>query len=116
MLNGFGILFVGGKLRYFGFFKDDCRDGLGIYRLNENCIYIGYWKQSTFNGNGVLLTHNNAVISGKFSDDANCKGTVTLLNGEKYDGQIKAMKHDYRLCSVAINAFKKKDLDLENIK
>jgi len=80
--EGYGknIWYAGEKRgqKYLGYFKDDVRNGFGVYSdINDGqeITYIGEWKNGIKNGIGVLYRGDKVIDSGYWSNDAHIKDT-----------------------------------------
>lgn len=105
--EGYGINVHDGGDIYFGYYKNDARDGHGIYSfvpkkkgndlLSE--FYYGFWKHDTKNGQGIYLwlredsskkpftdfeNSNFQAFVGELERDMFKKGTLLSKEGEDY--------------------------------
>ena len=105
--EGYGINVHDGGDIYFGYYKNDSRDGHGIYSfvpkkkgndlLSE--FYYGFWKHDTKNGQGIYLwlredsskkpftdfeNSNFQAFVGELERDMFKKGTLLSKEGEDY--------------------------------
>jgi hypothetical protein len=113
-LNGYGVMTWGGKAQghvntkaqadaqlstlngavYIGDFKDDLRDGLGIFRC-AHYEYVGTWSRGMKNGWGVMLSPNEEEYTGEFVDGW-MEGIGRLINyrtGDVYEGCFERNKY-----------------------
>lgn len=63
--------------KYEGFYKDDRRDGFGIFSMgsdDSSTIYLGEWKNNLKDGRGVLYSSEKVIQSGCWSNDAYVNG------------------------------------------
>ena len=44
--------------KYYGFYKEDKREGFGIYYIPENKFYVGFWKEGKQEGYGKYINNN----------------------------------------------------------
>ena len=44
--------------KYFGFYKNDKREGFGMYYVPENNFFVGFWKNGKQEGYGKLIQNN----------------------------------------------------------
>lgn len=58
------------KSSYVGHFKNDFREGRGLFRWTNGYIYDGEWKEDKMEGQGKLTTPKGEVISSYFR--SNC--------------------------------------------
>jgi len=91
MANGLGFLkFANGDF-YKGSFKNDLFDGIGDLKYsNLGGGYYGDFKKDVYHGKGTLYFDFGDVISfkGNFVDGQPKIGTLTLVNGDVYNGEI----------------------------
>ena len=71
-----------------GEWKDDKRNGRGVYRYHNNDVYDGEWKDDAPNGEGVYRSANNDVYEGQIND-GKCygRGVYRYANGDVYNGE-----------------------------
>ena len=53
------ILFGIKKKKYTGFYKEDKKDGFGIFKMKGNKFFIGFWKEGKQEGVGKYIKDNN---------------------------------------------------------
>ena len=54
-MNGYGEFRMAEDKKYIGFYKEDKREGFGIYYWPNNGIFIGLWKEGKQNGVGKYI-------------------------------------------------------------
>jgi len=77
------------KLRrvYAGNWKNDMKDGIGVYFYPDGSRYEGSWSQDMRSGRGTLYYPNGDVYTGSWSlDKQNGFGTLTKANKDVYEG------------------------------
>lgn len=74
--------------QYAGFWKDDERDGCGIYSDLVGNVYAGNWSRGKLVRGQITYT-NGDIMSGELRDGRFYAGwvRVTLSNNQKYEGQ-----------------------------
>lgn len=73
---------------YHGQWKNDLKDGLGVYHYVNGDRYEGYWLCGQRHGQGTLFLANGDIYVGEWSDDKRAGwGTLTKSNGDQYEGQ-----------------------------
>ena len=88
--HGFGILSFGNKLQYEGNYKDDLKDGQGIWYGADGSLYDGQFLKDEFHGVGYYTFPNSSAgenYEGLWvNSNMHGKGTLTFKNGEVYEG------------------------------
>ena len=54
--------------RYEGDFKENMRNGYGIYILPDKSVYNGQWRENMMNGRGVFTWPDHSVYDGEWKD------------------------------------------------
>ena len=79
---------------YDGEWKDDKRNGHGIYTFANGDVYDGEWKNDTKNGHGIYTWKNGDVYDGDWKNDKkNGHGRMDYKNGEEY--KVKLIDSDF---------------------
>ena len=80
---------------YTGEWKDDRRDGQGIYETTEGAKYEGQWSQGCQHGDGFVSFQDGSVYKGQWvMDNEDGFGVAKSANGEIYAGEWKnSLKH-----------------------
>ena len=80
---------------FFGEYKNDLRDGLGIYIFANGGVYAGGYKEGKRDGQGILMFPDGSMYEGEFANDKfDGQGTYTYADGSQYIGQWKNGKRD----------------------
>ena len=84
-MNGFGEFRWKDGKKYFGSYKEDKKEGFGIYFWREPQIkvYIGFWKNGKHDGIGKYLTKDKARI-GLWNKGEKVKWLVDHAEALKY--------------------------------
>ena len=62
-MHGYGEFSWKDGKKYVGFYKNDKKDGFGIYYWEApNKIYIGFWKNGKQDGIGKYITEDKIII------------------------------------------------------
>ena len=78
---------------YEGEWKDDKKNGQGIYRFSDGRVYEGEWKDDNRNGLGTMTWPNGVVYEGEWKDNKmNGQGKMTLADGSSLEGEWKDNK------------------------
>ena len=92
MREGKGVLVdKEGKMEYSGYWKNDKREGRGLYTDNKGTTYNGDFRNDVFNGRGVLKSreprceYDGDWINGKREG----KGVMKFSNYDMYEGDWK---------------------------
>ena len=85
--NGLGTQFENNGRKYYGYFKDNQRNGHGIvYNSDGTISYNGEWKNNSASGFGISYL-NSEKYKGEFKNgQPNGKGVLTYANGENVQG------------------------------
>ena len=81
--------------KYIGEFKNNLRDGKGIYYYNKKNEYHreryeGEWKNDKREGKGILYWNNGNRFEGEYKEDKReGKGIEYYISGDRYDGNFK---------------------------
>jgi len=79
----------GGKLRrvYAGNWKDDMKDGGGVYFYADGSRYEGAWSRDQRSGIGTIFYANGDEYTGQWAEDRpHGFGTLTKANRDVYEG------------------------------
>ena len=61
-MEGIGLYVEDDQTRYLGEFKNNKKDGYGIYKYSAlGLIYEGYWKKNKWHGLGVVGQDKNVI-------------------------------------------------------
>jgi hypothetical protein len=75
---------------YYGNFKKNLKDGMGIYKWTSGDSYLGNWKDDMMNGKGEYIWGNGNSYLGEWKDDMrNGEGQFIWTNGDSYNGHWK---------------------------
>ena len=90
--NGYGVYTFGEDCneKYEGNFIENKRDGFGVYRYSDGTSYSGSWRKNLKQGSGVLAYPDGVIIKGIFFEGIISFGELEFPNGSKYIGEIKA--------------------------
>lgn len=82
-------------LCYEGDWKDDERNGYGIWKGYLDC-YEGEWKAGRYHGRGVLTTSDGNIYEGNIFVEGKIKGRgkITYAQGGTYEGDFKEVFED----------------------
>lgn len=78
---GFGNAVDGGLRGYFGEYRGDKEEGLGVYLFRSGGAYAGQWRSGTIDGYGVTFFNNGQIEIGQFTNGAK-NGVIILLNAD----------------------------------
>ncbi len=68
-MHGYGEFIWPDKKRYFGYYKNDKKQGIGAFCWKENNkIYIGNWEDGKQNGLGMMIYDKNNIKYGLWKD------------------------------------------------
>ena len=85
-MNGIGLFKWGDGRKYIGYYKDDKRNGFGIFFWsNPFKIYMGFWLNGLQNGLGKVYTS----FKEKYCLWEDGKMIKKLSNKKEYDSKIK---------------------------
>ena len=79
------------EAKYEGEWKNNKKEGLGIFRSMSGCKYEGEWKEDQRDGKGTFIFSDNSSITGNWF-----RGNLTCSNGE-----IKLSSHKIQEISGA---------------
>ncbi|MCQ2818890.1 MAG: hypothetical protein MJ252_16615 [archaeon] len=72
---------------YTGDWKNNQKEGQGIYFYKDGSCYDGEWKNSKRNGKGLMFYKNKDIYEGQWKDDKrDGYGVLEKVNGDKYYG------------------------------
>lgn len=54
---------------YFGYWRENKRNGIGIHWYNDNSFYLGEWCNDMYNGAGILRQANGNRYEGFWKDN-----------------------------------------------
>ena len=78
---------------YYGDWKNDNIEGIGTYKFNDGSLYEGEWKNSRREGHGTMIYINGSVYVGQFKKGAaDGEGTLKFEDGGVYTGSWKGHK------------------------
>ena len=81
--------------KYIGKFKNDLKEGKGIYYYNNNDSYEGEFKRDMKDGKGIFDYNNGNKYRVDFKyDKSEGKGICYYSNGNRYEGEWRADKID----------------------
>lgn len=69
--------------------KNNVKEGDGIYTNQKGENYNGKWSQNKREGYGRLKFSNDTIIEGEWKNDDISKGRITYPNKDVYEGQIR---------------------------
>lgn len=94
--NGNGkIYFLKTDEKYVGKFKNDLKEGMGIFYYKDKDVYVGFWKDDVRHGIGTKIYINGDIYHGEYKNGyRHGKGTFEYINGLKYEGNFKKGKRD----------------------
>mmetsp|Transcript_30948 Transcript_30948/g.66904 ORF Transcript_30948/g.66904 Transcript_30948/m.66904 type:complete len:1123 (-) Transcript_30948:118-3486(-) len=74
--------------RYVGGFRQNLRNGHGVYSLPDGCIYDGEWRDNIQNGWGVFRWRDGSVYEGQWKDGRRhgASGILVVSDGFRYEG------------------------------
>jgi len=74
--------------RYVGQFRQNLRNGHGVYTLPDGCIYDGEWRENIQNGWGVFRWMDGSVYEGQWKDGRRhgASGILMASDGFRYEG------------------------------
>jgi len=76
--------------KYQGEWKDDMKDGYGMFTYINGNKYKGKWKDDMKDGYGIFIYAAGDKYKGRFKNDmANGRGIITYANGNIYEGEFK---------------------------
>jgi hypothetical protein len=87
--NCFGTKTYADGDKYVGEYKDDKRNGQGIYTFANGEKYVGEFKDNEFYGQGTFYYLGGTTYVGEWRGKRNGQGTHTTPSGEKYVGEFK---------------------------
>ena len=91
--QGRGVYIWANGNRYEGDFVDDEPSGRGTFVFVSGDRYEGEYSKGAFNGNGVFVATNGDKINGVFMNgQANGSAVYVFANGNKYEGEMAAGK------------------------
>ncbi|MCF8277904.1 MAG: hypothetical protein K9J17_14315 [Flavobacteriales bacterium] len=74
-------------LDYTGEWKDDKKDGHGVFRWENGMSYEGEWKENKRTGHGTFSWPNKQVFEGEWTEDRrNGPGILTMPDGSRFEG------------------------------
>ena len=84
-----GMMYYNSGDKYEGDYKNDQRDGKGVY-ISDGYKYKGDFKKGLREGKGVIIYKTGDKYDGEWFDDMyNGKGVYYFKDGSKYDGNWK---------------------------
>lgn len=93
-MEGYGEFFWSDGKKYKGFYKNDKKEGFGIfYWANPPRIYIGYWKNGKQDGIGKYLSSKHNKF-GKWEDGERKKWYNN--SEEAFEGNYKKLNEYFK--------------------
>ena len=87
--DGYGIYYSCNGDRYEGGFKNNLKNGYGIEYYSDGCRYKGEFKNNLKNGYGIEYYPNGCRYEGEFKNDLrDGYGIYYFLNGCRYEGKF----------------------------
>ncbi len=75
------------EMGYTGEWKNDMKNGYGVFRWDNGMSYEGEWRDNRRTGKGKFMWPNNQVFDGEWLEDKRSgPGTLTLPDGSKMEG------------------------------
>jgi hypothetical protein len=87
--NGRGTYVFPSGTRYVGEFRDGLAEGHGTLVWTNGTRFEGEFKASKRNGHGIIVVRSGARFEGEFKDDRASRGTITLPDGDRFEGDIQ---------------------------
>ncbi len=82
-----GLLSLESGATYEGEFKNEKRDGYGIYKYCGGSIYLGFWKQNERLGFSTMRSRLGWIYIGNYEKNKrNGKGTLYWPDGDSFEG------------------------------
>ena len=76
--------------RYEGYWKNDKKEGFGIYYFLNGDRYEGEWKNNLREGIGIYYYSNGDIYEGEYkNDEMEGIGIYYFFNGDRYEGEWK---------------------------
>ena len=91
-MHGYGEYDWNNGKKYFGFYKEDKRNGFGIQCQSDKISYIGFWKNGQKNGFGKYVKGKD-IIYGIWKDGSKVK---LFKNEEEFFENLKDKKIKYK--------------------
>ncbi|CBZ51798.1 Protein kinase domain-containing protein, related [Neospora caninum Liverpool] len=67
--SGWGVFVRGNSgLKYEGFWRNDCREGLGVQTLAQGVRFVGCFRRGVRHGKGVLFQPNGSLYAGEWEN------------------------------------------------
>ena len=83
--------------KYDGHWKNDVRDGKGVFEYANGDKYVGDWKEDIQHGKGIYFFHTGDRYEGSYVQGTRTgEGIYYLVNGDKYVGNFKDGMQDGR--------------------
>ena len=80
MINGIGVFKWNEGKKFFGFYKNDKKNGFGIYNWeNPKKIFVGFWINGKQNGIGKFMEKNKVIFGFLLSSSAGSNRQVNFL-------------------------------------
>ena len=93
--EGKGIFYYNNDDRYEGDYKNDKFDGKGVYYYNNGDKYNGDWRNGKREGKGIFYYNNGDRYEGNWRNDKfDGKGVYYNNNGDRYEGNWKNGKRE----------------------
>lgn len=74
---------------YYGNFRDDVFNGLGVFMNTRGDYYFGQWVNGVPNGYGFIVFNGIKAYEGQFLDGQKCgNGTEQFPGGDTYQGEF----------------------------
>ena len=88
--NGKGIFYWNNGGKYIGDWKNNKREGKGIIHFTNGDRYEGDWKNSVFDGKGIYYCKNGDRYEGNWKNNLReGKGILFVNDGSRYEGDWK---------------------------
>ena len=96
--NGMGVYTLPDGSIYDGEFRDNIQNGYGIFRWTDGSIYEGGWKDGKRHGTqGILVASDGFRYEGQWVNNSmEGRGVATYPKGQVYDGTWVAGKREGR--------------------
>lgn len=105
--NGYGVFIGKNGDKYEGYYKDGKQNGKGKEIFADGETYEGEYKEGLRNGYGVYVWKNGNRYEGFWKDDKiNGKGKKTFVNGNTYQGDFVDGKFEGYGVYIGKNGYK----------
>ena len=87
MRNGYGIYYLPDGSIYNGMWNQGVPSGRGVFTWPDSSLYDGDWKDGKRHGQGLLKTSDGFIYDGMWANNAmDGRGAAIYPNGQKYEG------------------------------